>query len=55
MLNVVYLVLIMSWNGGITTTSLPQANMQQCNVNRKHYMNDYNIMKAYCITGVIPK
>jgi hypothetical protein len=55
MINVVYLVLIINWQGGIITTSLPQANMQQCDVNRKNYKDDRNIMKSYCIAGVMPK
>ena len=54
MLNIVYLVLIVNWNDGFIT-SLPQANMQQCVVNRKNHMKDSSIVKAYCVTGVIQK
>lgn len=66
MLNVVYLVLIMnSESAAITSQSIPQANMQQCLVNKKAYEGksmkgdigtSYEIhFRASCVVGVIPK
>lgn len=66
MLNVVYLVLIMnSESAAITSQSIPQANMQQCLVNKKAYEEksmkrkmgtSYEMyFRASCIVGVMPK
>ena len=65
MLNVVYLVLIMNTDvGAPTSQSIPQANMQQCVLNKKAY--DGKELKgsstistveyrATCIVGVMSK
>lgn len=63
MLNVVYLVLVMYSNDGVSTTLVPQANMAQCQINAKNYGEiKYKGIggglvrsKAYCIAGVMPK
>lgn len=59
MLNVVYLVLVMYVSSGdgkaLTTTTIPQANMSQCQANLKNYGNVGKVTNAYCIAGVMPK
>lgn len=37
MINVVYLVLVFTYDGAVTTTIVPQANMAQCQINAKNY------------------
>lgn len=61
MINVVYLVLVITGsNGGMMTSqSIPQANMAQCQINMTAY-NDVNhrgvkaghTTRAHCIVGV---
>lgn len=53
MLNVVYLVLIMS--GSTAALSIPQANMKQCEANASHQMKSNTVYSAKCIAGVMPK
>lgn len=57
MLNVVYLVLVfkLPMIDGVTSISVPQANMQQCLANQKHYKDTQNIRNVHCIAGVMPK
>ena len=65
MLNVVYLVLVMNTSNSIPTSqSIPQANMQQCMINKKVYDGKeiYGSrttrsvgIRATCIVGVISK
>ncbi|QHJ79205.1 MAG: hypothetical protein [Caudoviricetes sp.] len=60
MLNVVYLVLVMyadngSWGSSMTSISIPQANMAQCQANLKNYGKAGKTANAYCIAGVMPK
>lgn len=54
MTSVVYLVLVFKLNmiDAMSSTALPQANLQQCQANAKRYENDRLVRKAYCITGV---
>lgn len=61
MLNVVYLVLVLSSNGGgMNTAVIPQANTNQCRINAAKF-NDKRMSssryeygaKAYCVAGVI--
>lgn len=63
MINVVYLVLVMTIGGsGVTSESIPQANMKQCLVNKSAYDSKRgepsnggsNIIyyRATCIVGV---
>ena len=65
MLNVVYLVLVMNTYGSAPTSqSIPQANMQQCMLNKKAYdgkeikgsSTTRNVdFRATCIVGVMSK
>ncbi|UJQ43473.1 hypothetical protein [Acinetobacter phage vB_AbM_WUPSU] len=59
MINVVYLVLVMhasdSYGKALTTVTIPQANMAQCQANAKNYGNAGKVTNAYCIVGVMPK
>lgn len=50
MINVVYLVLVFS--SGLGSVSIPQANMNQCQVNVKNYRNIPRVKGTYCIVGV---
>lgn len=65
MINVVYLVIFLVGSSGVTSQSIPQANMNQCqanarifntNKNNETVVNGYssvaNTQKAYCIVGV---
>lgn len=65
MINVVYLVIFMVGGGGITSQSIPQANMQQCQANARIYntgknsemvVNNFGVgakaQAAHCIVGV---
>lgn len=65
MLNVVYLVIFVLGNNGVTSQAIPQANMQQCMLNKKVYngkelksatttANDIQI-RATCVVGVMSK
>lgn len=65
MLNVVYLVLVMNTNSPAPTSQMiPQANMQQCTLNKKAYDGKENKgsstistveYRATCIVGVMSK
>ena len=65
MLNVVYLVLVMNTNSSAPTSQMiPQANMQQCILNKKAYDGKENEgssttrdveFRATCIVGVMSK
>lgn len=65
MLNVVYLVLVMNTYGSAPTSQMiPQANMQQCMLNKKAYDGKEikgssitrNVdFRATCIVGVMSK
>ena len=60
MINMFYLVIFMIGAEGITSQSIPQANMKQCQVNAKFFNENKQRMvignvqtnKAYCIAGV---
>lgn len=58
MISIVYLILIFSSaeTSGTQAVAIPQANMQQCNVNAKSYAKTRNgtvdIDGAFCIVGV---
>ena len=60
MSSVVYLLLVMStYDGGMTSQLIPQANIQQCQVNQKNldgkilsYGRYVQKTKATCIVGV---
>lgn len=60
MINVVYLVLVFTYDRAVTTTIVPQANMDQCQINAKNYtvkkvvknsVRDIEV-HADCIVGV---
>lgn len=56
MINVVYLVLVFYQNPSTSSFSssavaIPQANMNQCQVNAKNY-KDRDVKRTYCIVGV---
>lgn len=63
MLNVVYLVLVITTGKGVSVQHIPQANLKQCQINSQFlngttYKNaeNYNTQyKAHCIAGVMPK
>ena len=68
MLNVVYLVIFVLGNNGVTSQAIPQANMQQCQINARIYNTgkDNGILpnhrsgseatqSAQCIVGVMQK
>lgn len=52
MINVVYLVLVfkIGYSGG--PISIPQANMNQCQINKAEYSKDNAVQRSYCIVGV---
>lgn len=60
MINIVYLVLVISIDKGLTIEKIPQANIKQCEINKSHldqinYRTDGNYKvqyKAHCIVGV---
>ena len=63
MINMFYLVIFMIGAEGITSQSIPQANMKQCEINAKTFNSQQQLMpngyfkgtgtnKAYCIAGV---
>lgn len=60
MQTIVYLILVMTASTGVTTVAIPQANMQQCQINLKaqdhkktHDPLSSNIYTtARCIVGV---
>lgn len=62
-MNIVYLIIFMIGNEGITSQSIPQANMKQCQINAKIFNENKQLMpnsyigrvqtnKAYCIVGI---
>lgn len=62
-MNIVYLIIFMIGGEGITSQSIPQANMKQCQVNARFFNENKQLMvnpyigniqtnKAYCIVGV---
>lgn len=53
MINVVYLVVLM-WtsSSGVTSVSIPQASMKQCEVNKKYMLSQNDVKNSYCIVGV---
>lgn len=68
MINVVYLVIFLVSGNGVTSQSIPQANMAQCQANAKIYNTGKNneivvnnwggslkTQAAHCIVGVMPK
>lgn len=67
MINVVYLVIFLVGGDGVTSQSIPQANMAQCQANAKIYNTGKNNkivnnwsgslkgQAAHCIVGVMPK
>ncbi|WP_162626504.1 hypothetical protein [Acinetobacter sp. CFCC 10889] len=56
MISTVYLVLVITFSYGgeksVAVEKIPQANMQQCQVNQKAYSKDDAIRRAFCIVGV---
>ena len=64
MINIIYLVIFMIGADGVTSQSIPQANMKQCQVNAvvfnsgekqplpNKYLGSVRTQKAYCIVGV---
>lgn len=63
MINLVYLVVFVIGGNGLTSQSIPQANMKQCQANAKIFNtgakdampNEWisaRTQKAYCIVGV---
>lgn len=63
MINLVYLVVFVIGASGVTSQSIPQANMKQCQANAKIFNtgarnaipNEWltgRTQKAYCIVGV---
>lgn len=63
MINVVYLVLVITTGKGVSVQNIPQANLKQCQINSRSldgvsYKNHDNYIveyKAHCIVGVMPK
>ncbi len=68
MLNVVYLVIFVLGNNGVTSQAIPQANIQQCQINARIYNTGKNngilpngysgsvsTQSAQCIVGVMQK
>ncbi len=64
-MNIVYLVLFVIGSSGITSQSIPQANMAQCQINAKQfntgnnrnivsnsYTSDAKTQAALCIVGI---
>lgn len=62
MSNIFYLVIFLIGSEGVTSQSIPQANLKQCQINAKifnksqlmpnAYLNSVKTNKAYCIAGV---
>lgn len=62
MSNIFYLVIFLIGSEGVTSQSIPQANLKQCQINAKifnesqlmpnTYLNSVKTNKAYCIAGV---
>ena len=63
MTNIFYLVIFVLGAEGVTSQSIPQANLKQCQINAKIFNTDSRIIpnyylgrvktnKAYCIAGV---
>lgn len=63
MINVVYLVLVITTGKGVSIQNIPQANSKQCQVNSQFlngttYKNGENYItqyKTHCIVGVMSK
>lgn len=68
MIDVVYLVIFMIGSSGVTSQSIPQANMAQCQANARIYNTGKNnntvangytggakAQAAHCIVGVMAK
>lgn len=63
MINVVYLVLVVTTHQGVSVQNIPQANMKQCQINSqsmnnisyKNYGNYKVEYKTHCIVGVMLK
>lgn len=56
MINVVYLILVFYVGNSGQTVVIPQANMKQCEINRKYYETSSSIRNngaAYCTAGVM--
>lgn len=67
MVNIVYLIVVLlGGNGGLTSQSIPQANMAQCKLNAAYfnegkpnknliangYLDGARTQRAFCIVGV---
>lgn len=54
MINVVYLIILFRVSGeaGITSQSIMQANMKQCEINQSLMIKQKNVRQAHCIVGV---
>lgn len=52
MINIVYLILVITWNSGTATVQVPQANIKQCEINKQALIPDDSVKRAYCIVGV---
>lgn len=53
MISIVYLVLVFSYgSNGATSERIPQANIKQCEINKKSVMSQDIGTRAYCIVGV---
>ena len=63
MTNIFYLVIFVIGAEGVTSQSIPQTNLKQCQINAKifntdsriipnYYLNRVKTNKAYCIAGV---
>lgn len=61
MITTIYLILVITTGPGITVEKIPQANMKQCEINKKNFSDkkeDVGIpatsirYKAHCVVGV---
>ena len=54
MVSVFYLVLVFKvpMIDAMSSISIPQANIAQCQANVKHYKDQRDVRAAYCIAGV---
>lgn len=58
MMNVVFLVVLFGSSGSHPNsgaTAIPQTNMQQCEVNKKHLIKQQSVYSVQCIVGGLPK
>ena len=53
-MNVVYLVIFLIGNQGVTSQAIPQANLAQCQINAKQFARNYGT-STYCLPGVKEK